>query len=301
MYNDHPIRQSAFSWLREQTDLFPDGIPRKKLEEGFIFEGKRITMVGPQGIWKPKEMVLPLSMTTIQNGPYEDSWMGNDLLKYSYRGTNPNHADNTGLRECFRNKIPLVYFLSIHKGWYIAEWPVYIVGDNMSQLSFTIDLRSEQINHLTADPYSLNLSTQGNEERNYKSSTILVRLHQRTFRERVLQAYRSQCALCKLRHRELLDAAHIIGDREAHGAPVVPNGISLCKIHHAAFDSNIIGISPDYKVQVRKDILEEIDGPMLKFGIQELNGNQMILPDQQNFWPDRDRLSERFEKFLKVG
>jgi putative restriction endonuclease len=99
----------------------------------------------------------------------------------------------------------------------------------------------------------------------------LYRLHQGEFRIRVLSAYKEQCAFCRLRHQQLLDAAHIIPDGEDGGEPIVPNGLSLCKIHHAAFDNNIVGLNPDYKIIVREDILEEIDGPMLKYGIQEMH------------------------------
>jgi predicted restriction endonuclease len=50
-----------------------------------------------------------------------------------------------------------------------------------------------------------------------------------------------KCAVCSLRHGELLDAAHIIGDGKPDGIPIVPNGLSLCKIHHAAYDTNLLG------------------------------------------------------------
>ena len=51
----------------------------------------------------------------------------------------------------------------------------------------------------------------------------------------------------------------------------MPNGISLCKIHYASYDNFILGISPDYEINVCDDVLNEIDGPMLKYGIQSLN------------------------------
>jgi putative restriction endonuclease len=124
------------------------------------------------------------------------------------------------------------------------------------------------------------------------------RLHQQTFREKILLAYHENCALCRLRHRELLDAAHIIPDSEG-GQPVVPNGMALCKIHHAAFDQNIIGISPDYIIKVREDVLFETDGPMLKHGLQGFN-NQRIFTPRGNNRPDRDLLARRFEKFRKA-
>jgi len=104
-----------------------------------------------------------------------------------------------------------------------------------------------------------------------------------------------------LRHTELLDAAHIIADSNDEGLPIVPNGLSLCKIHHAAFDKNIIGISPDFIVHIREDILAEVDGPMLKFGIQSLENSHIFLPRNPIEHPDRDRLSERFDEFMKTG
>ena len=80
------------------------------------------------------------------------------------------------------------------------------------------------------------------------------------FRERVLEAYRHQCALCHLKHDELLDAAHIIPDADPEGEPVVSNGLALCRLHHSAFDKFFIGVRPDYRIEVRPDLLEEEDG-----------------------------------------
>jgi putative restriction endonuclease len=76
----------------------------------------------------------------------------------------------------------------------------------------------------------------------------------------VLAAYREHCAICRLRHKELLEAAHIVADRDPEGEPHVSNGLALCKLHHAAFDRHIIGVRPDYVVEVRLDILEEVIG-----------------------------------------
>jgi putative restriction endonuclease len=59
-------------------------------------------------------------------------------------------------------------------------------------------------------------------------------LHQASFREAVITAYNGLCALSGLPEPLLLDAAHIIADKnEAFGQLIVPNGIPLSKIHHA--------------------------------------------------------------------
>jgi len=104
--------------------------------------------------------------------------------------------------------------------------------------------------------------------------------------------------MCKLHHEELLDAAHIIPDSEEDGLPIVENGLSLCKIHHAAYDKNIIGIDPDYNIKVREDILSEVDGPMLKYGLQSLDGRKIILPNREIDFPNRDRLDRRYREFI---
>ena len=85
-----------------------------------------------------------------------------------------------------------------------------------------------------------------------------------------------------------------------HTANIVQNGLSLCKIHHAAFDQNIIGITPDCQIHVREDILREIDGPMLKHGIQEMHGNKLILPRSFSLQPKKEWLEERFIQFKKI-
>ncbi len=98
-----------------------------------------------------------------------------------------------------------------------------------------------------------------------------------------------------------LDAAHIIANKDDIGDPIVPNGLSLCKIHHEAFDRQIIGITPDYTIKIRKDILEEIDGPMLKYVLQSLNNDRLQLPAKRKNYPDKQRFELRFGLFLKAG
>ncbi len=302
---DFHIRMAAFKWLEEQVLLYGDLLPRTILEIGFYFDGQRITLVGPQGIWKPKALALPLSITTVADGPYDDALSTEGFLKYRYRGRGVNHRDNVGLRETMRNRTPLIYFLGVEPGMYLAEWPVFIVGDFPNELAFhvSIDEKSTLENYIEARPgettYVLNGAT--DYRREYVTGQAMVRLHQRVFRARVLTAYQERCAFCRLRHAQLLDAAHIIPDREKGGEPVVPNGLSLCKIHHAAFDSNIIGVNPDYQIIIREDILHEMDGPMLKHGIQQLHQQRIILPGKKTNWPDRERLEERFSKFRKTG
>ena len=149
----------------------------------------------------------------------------------------------------------------------MAIWPVYVVGDAMGALEFSVTCEDAE---LVDSAFSLQDEGEpfGELKRSYAATEVQRRIHQGAFRERVLLAYQRRCAFCSLRHEELLDAAHIIPDSELHGEPVVSNGMSLCRLHHAAFDRLILGVRPDYIIRVRADVLEEADGPMLRHGLQ---------------------------------
>ena len=292
---DSAIRQQAFKLLSNLTQQFGDVLPFKPLSAGFAVDGIRVPLLGPQGIFKPKVMELPLSITTSPDSPYDDNFTQDGYLRYRYRGTDPSHRDNVGLREAMRLKLPLIYLHGVAKGRYVAAWPVYVVGDNPAALSFSVAVDDQQQLQAETRQVSEDLAA---PRRKYITSVVKVRLHQRLFRERVLAAYRQQCALCPLKHASLLEAAHIIPDADQDGEPMTSNGLSMCKIHHAAFDQNIIGIRPDYHVEVRDDILAEVDGPMLKYGIQSMHGTRIILPRAPKDRPDEDGLERRFEEFL---
>lgn len=300
---EEQIRLRAFQWLEEQTTIHGEVLSRDLLQHGFLFEGQRIALVGPQGIFKPRMFQdTPISVTTAPGGgPYHDE-IRNHLLHYQYRGTDPFHRDNAGLRNAMNRQVPLIYFLGILPGKYLPVWPVYIIEENRETLSFVIAtdmplLGQRKTDRLGEEPGSY-VAHQA-AMRKYSMVTVRQRVHQGLFRERVLNAYQDQCAFCRLRHRELLDAAHIIPDSEEEGEPLVSNGLSLCKIHHAAFDQFFIGVTPEYQVIVRKDILEEQDGPMLLHGIQRMHKSLIILPRAIEYRPDKDKLNEKYVKFLE--
>lgn len=301
---DARVRLAAFRWLEEQVERHGDVLPREVLAQGFAFEEERVPLVGPQGIFKPRLLrEVPLSITTAPDGPYDDSFGVDGLLRYRYRGSNPNHPENVGLRTAMRKQIPLMYFHGIVPGRYEVVAPVLIVGDDPAHLTFAVAVEdARRLARLGASGLAGDEAMEaGDRRREYITALVRRRMHQRAFRERVLMAYRRQCAFCRLRHEELLDAAHIIPDKEPEGEPVVPNGLSLCKLHHAAFDQFFVGVRPELTLEVRKDILMEKDGPTLVHAIQALHGTPIIIPSRSAWRPNRDLLAERYERFRSAG
>lgn len=209
------------------------------------------------------------------------------------------HRDNVGLRFAMEERLPLVYFHRVVPGKYVGAWPVFIVGDSPSRLSFEVQVDdAEHIGLGEVEPRLILRDDGSQARRQYITSLVRRRLHQRSFRERVLQAYRRSCAFCRFRHEELLEAAHITPDSDPLGEPVVSNGLSLCQLHHGAFDRHFISLRPDYRIVVRSDLLVEKDGPTLE-GIQSLDGRIIELPRSASDRPSRERLEERYAEFLR--
>jgi putative restriction endonuclease len=177
------------------------------------------------------------------------------------------HWDNVAVRETGVAGVPPIYFHGIATGIY---------------LTFLAGVRPARCRYATRH--------------------ARARLHQARFREQVLAAYGTRCTLCTPMHRALLDAAHIIPDNEPDSRSIVPNGLAVCKIHHSAFDANIIGIRPgahpeQHAAEVRGDILREIDGPMLRHGIQVMHGRRLWLPPKPEHRPNPSFLKYRYERF----
>jgi putative restriction endonuclease len=300
---DLAIRLAAFDHLRELSDRYGDALPRGELQLGFTFEGRRIPLVGPQGIFKPAAMIdMPLSITTapIVEGkarPYEDEITADGLIVYRYRGTDPQHRENVGLRRAMQAGTPLIYFYGLVPGQYAAAWPSYIVGDDPEQLTFTVAVDEPHV-LVTSRPAE---TVKDDIRRRYATRLQLQRLHQVGFRQRVIRAYQEACAICSLRHRELLDAAHILPDTHPRGEPTVSNGLALCKLHHAAFDWNIVGVRPDLVVEVSSKVLHEIDGPMLIHGLQGFHESKLHIPRSRDDHPNPELLEERYQAFVEAG
>lgn len=312
---DHRVRLAAFEWLDRQVRVHGEELPWSLLEHGFELNGERVRLVSQQGIFKPRLLPeIPLSIRTSVAGPYDDQVSAEgDLWLYRYRGDDPDHRENVGLRKAWSTKTPLVYFIGLDKGVYLPVWPVLIVADDPAALTFTVRLDDASILTGWGTPVGASADSgdagwlqladaEDDSRRAYITAICQRRVHQKRFRRRVLRAYREHCALCRLRHPKLLDAAHIIRDKDPEGVPVVSNGLSLCKLHHAAFDANFIGIRPDYVVEVRADVLEEEDGPMLLHGLQEMHQIRLrVLPRKAEQKPDPALLEKRYEEFRGVA
>jgi putative restriction endonuclease len=137
--------------------------------------------------------------------------------------------------------------------------------------------------------------------RQYVTVQATRRVHQSRFRVQVLRAYEERCAVCQLPRAELLEAAHIVPDREETGEPVVPNGLALCRLHHGVFDTDLMGIRPDGIIELSKTLLETQDGPTLEHAVKAFHHQHIHLPRLREDQPGQRFLEERYERFRQAG
>lgn len=214
---------------------------------------------------------------------------GEEAVACAFMGENPDAADNRWLREAMENRVPVIYFLGVAPGLYQAIVPACVIGWDARALKARVAFGMPAEQSLDYPATAI--------ERRYAPREVKQRLHQDSFREAVISAYDGRCAVSGLPEQRLLDAAHIIADRnEPLGQAIAPNGIPLSKIHHAAFDAHLIGIDPDFRVHVAARLLKQNDGPMLEV-LKKLHDGKLHLPARRRDWPDQERLALRFDEF----
>ncbi|MEI9907209.1 MAG: HNH endonuclease [Actinomycetota bacterium] len=271
-----------------------DGTLSRRQLSAFEYNEKAVRTIDEQGgIWNPdnawpfeNKLRATLSINTTNRNKYLDGGSSGGLWRYDYQ-SGGTAGKNTKMRKSMELQLPILWFYQQPNDRYLP-YKVFVISDHPDdgycliapELSLATGVRSESV-----------------IERRYAERLMKQRLHQPAFRAQILSAYETRCAICQLRHGRLLDAAHITPDGDENSSTAVTNGLSLCKIHHAAYDANIVGIDPNYVVHIRLDILEEVDGPMLQHGIKEMEGRALWVPRRLDERPDTSRLAERFEAF----
>lgn len=288
-----PLRHQIMSQLAVVAEHNGGFVTREQLTHFHIAPGQTRRLIdASRGIWNPRDLNATLSIMSSPDGPYDDREVHGGLFRYSYRAGSTG-GDNTKLRRANELDLPIILLRKIATSVYVPIFPVYVLADDKHEREFVFAL-DESLRFL-ADPLNPTL-----DERRYAQQVVRRRLHQPEFRARVVRAYEARCAICSLEVGELLDAAHIVPDTHELGQPVVQNGLSLCKIHHAAYDRNLLGVTSDLEIRLNAALLDMIDGPMLRHGLQEMHGRHLRLPRHRADHPDPQRIDLRFHDFVQI-
>lgn len=293
---DDDVRASCFAALDVLQAQHGPELPFGVLAKGFSFRGRSVPFLNRgYGIYRAAVQRGPAALSinsAFAQKRYQDEGTDDGVLYRYQDGPVDNHF-NTWLRSAEALDVPLVYLIGTRPNWYRPEYPVFVEADLPAERSVLISFGELR------GPYDERraLHLRDPIERRYKVREVKQRLHQAQFRGAVLLAYRDRCTVCSLRETRLLDAAHIVGDSDERGEPLVSNGLSLCSIHHRAFDEDLVGVSPDREVHVSRRLLDEEDGPMLDV-LKGFHGRPIVVPANRRSRPDPERLATRFERFL---
>lgn len=293
---------AAFDRVKWLEQLWGDDIPWSAIAEGIEINGEKIHIANKaRGIFKPRQMergILSIKTTAPRTGRiniYSDAETDESSYRYSLQQGDPMGGGNKNLWEAYEDRSPFIYFHAVAESIYKAIWPCFVDYIRPEE-GYCSVIVGAQMQLTSEKPKIVTYPFPAAPERAYAIRESRVRLFQATFRENVLLAYDNRCAISGLPVKQLLDAAHITPDSEADSSTDVTNGIALSKIHHRAYDSNLIGISPDLKIFVSEKILSIADGPILD-AIKENNGKCLTEPNHRDAKPDRDRLARRFDRF----
>jgi len=286
--DDLKLRERIMVRLAHVRDQGGGVVTREQLSNFDIDGGQRRLIDQSRGIWNPRDLNVTLSIVSSPDGPYDDREVDEGYFVYSYRAGSTD-GDNRKLRAAIELSLPLIMLRKLKAGIFIPIFPVFVVEDDPAARHFLIAL-DESLRFVK--PQALDVRA-----KEYAQELTRRRLHQPWFRASVIRAYETRCPVCRLQHGELLDAAHIVPDADEAALLDVTNGLSLCKIHHAAYDQNLMGIRPDNVVEINRDLLAERDGPMLKYGLQQMHGTTITLPRRKIERPSTDALAVRYEQF----
>ena len=286
------LRLEIFAALEELAESRGGFLTTSELLD-FEIRGQRIPLIDrARGIRNPAIFDSTLAIVSSADGPYNDHIGADGLLRYAFQARDPMGGDNRKLHVAMTTSTPFILFEKPATGIYVPVIGVYAISADTVQGHFVI----------ATDESAWRAFDSGSDseiQKRYVEQVTRRRVHQPVFRARVILAYSQTCAICRLKHPELLDAAHIISDADVNGIAHVTNGMALCKIHHAAYDRNLLGVSGDYIVHINGALLDEVDGPMLRYGLQDMHGLALTLPSRRKDHPSRDLLASRFDKFLK--
>ena len=303
---DREIRLRAFERVLA-LERIHQAVPWSEIKRGFEFNGEKVHLATkPRGIFKPKQMETVLSIRTVIPRAGRKIWYDDQVqaqqsifeerehFEYVMMTGGPDASGNRLLEQAWIDRTPIIYFMGLFPQRYMPIAPAFIYGWDAGS-----GICQVGPGKLVGTPTSIveQRPFEPTDDRRYYLSQTQQRAHQAIFRAAVMDAYDNCCAISGLRETRLLDAAHIVEDKhKTLGQPVVCNGLPLSKIHHAAFDSNLIGVDPDYRIHVSDKLLDLHDGPMLE-ALKGVDGNRILLPKRGIDCPDPERLEERFARF----
>ena len=329
---DQRVRVAAFAAMDKLCLRESGRVSWEAIDAGFEIDDQKILFANrARGIFKPRQLEAALSIkTTIPRQGrqpwYRDQLFGDEsqqeyagLLRYELARGGLSDPTNLALLAAWERRVPLIYLAGIAPSVYQPVFPVWIEDfrpEDGYVLVATADFEYRGQSSVVASRVELSPQIEATYsfredddpgqhlrvgalspeiEATYSLAFSRTRNHQAWFSMRTKAAYGWRCAFSGLPVRELLVGAHIMPDAQG-GPAAVRNGICMSTLHHNAFDADLLGIDPDFRIHVSSKLRDQDDGDLL-VSLKGLDGSKLRLPAESADRPARDLLEQRFARF----
>ena len=300
--HDLEMRLAAARTLARLSDIYRDAVPWSEIKKGFLHAGDRILLANKAvGIFKPRQMDRILSIKTSlprvgRDARYSDQvaeeGSANGMWIYDMRDRDPAHSQNQWLKTAWSEGLPLIYLRGLAPAVYLPQFPVYVTDWDASEGQVRVALGLECATR--QDLVESELS--GSALPRYTYRRMQDRVLMACFRVDVLKAYQDTCACSGLAQPQLVDAVPIVQGLSGDALNVT-EGLCMSRLHHAAFDANLLGIDPDGRIHVSGQLDTRAAGDPFSRHLMALAGRRIAVPRTPESHPDRDLLAVRFEQF----
>ncbi|WP_299233625.1 HNH endonuclease [uncultured Halomonas sp.] len=300
---DTRLRQAAFQRLEALNQQYSNDVPWEAIAKPIPLDGESFFIASRAiGIFQPRQMpdgILSIKTVVPKQGRiniYSDATSDEGGFWYSLEAGGTAKRANRQLLISYERQDPIIYLVGVAPGRYLPLWPCYIDNVDLAKELCHVSMhdRAGQARHVAE---SHGTYTVDEIEKRYVIREAKTRVHQAEFRARVMLAYSNRCAMTGLPVPQLLEAAHIIPDTHQDSTAEVSNGISLSRLHHRAYDADLIGIDPDYRIHLNDNLLSTQDGPLLE-SMKQLNGQRIAIPRNDRDRPSQEALELRYQRFL---
>lgn len=297
------IRKAADRAIQNMVRQQGDIVPWASIAAGFHLEGETILFANrAKGIFKPAQLKdgAPLSVKSSRpsrvkrDTKYNDEIIADGLLRYCFRKDESGSSDNKMLLEAWKRQLPLIYLNGLADAVYQIFYPTHITQYDPIRrevlMSWDHDEDAGAKGFLLNDPHHL-----------LGRRTSINQLQHARFRANVLAAYNFQCAFSRLSVGSMLRAASLVDSKEASGVPAVRNAVCMSVLYQTAFDANLIGITPEGRVEA-SPLLGVPQHSILRkqLGIAPDDRWNISLPKARNLRPDLDCLEARYKLFKEA-
>ena len=277
--------------LWEKIKKFPEGkVPPRFLNSQFIYRGRAGTYADIPNTSSLTKDEGGVTISIQHRGNRYPASLRDDGVDLHYPDTNRKGDHDKNAIDATKNaqklRLPIFVILSGITDFHRTVKLGWVMGSDDDEKFFKVKFsETDPVPPSTEGVDSFQLEDSGE----VKIASARMRLRQSEFRSSLIEKYGLKCAVCNVRHPDLLDASHIRGKQDK-GSDDWRNGLMLCKNHHSAFDKELFGINPESKklVFLSKETAEEI------------NISQKKLETETGEMPHEKALRWKWKRFQKV-